>query len=717
MAQRKARDIEEKEEGRRRKKTQPMRDQLKQAAAAEDIQGRQVLARVTAEQASLAKNPQVQGSQRIDAMLELQQSYGNRYVQRVMGQSLPIDHGAINELGRSLASTLVSLPNSSKPSVDSSSVGIEQQSQAALIIQRQAESGKPSSTPHPSPNVEGVEHEVRILLEPSSVQNGLLNLPLDLTVPDLPFLPTIPSTKESAAPEPKAGSATPRSAPVEPKRPKPKAGTTADVLKALTAVPAVATGLKALQTNASEQVKRDFKRLSTGEKIATLSMSVLIGGGALGGILSNPESRRFAFNQLNGKVIKVPGITALGVEFNTKGDNLMLGLHLDVGALLPPSWGFGPSSPKPIGAPPVAVQRQVESTRFQAKLIVNPPDDEYEKEADRVADAVTEASASSVRRQVDEEELVATKQASDIQRQAEEEEEEVQPKLSENQPQMVSEGLEAGINTARGSGQPLPDSVRSSLEPQLGHDFSQVHIHTDAKANKLSQQLGAEAFTTGNDVFFRDGAYQPGSESGRELIAHELTHVVQQGAARVSRQAAETEEAAADPKEEVKKAVGKITTGPKKEDIEELLHWVAKCQLLGFDAEAKKAIDEAAEKASTILKSKIATLDVKSAKEEMVRELLNAAADVMALGGDEKAVESAAKTALDWAEAQLAPVAEKLRTALDRLRATRTAAAAKEAEIAAKEVAIKAADVLLLDEATEALDLLTQWQEESTKPE
>jgi len=316
--------------------------------------------------------------------------------------------------------------------------------------------------------------------------------------------------------------------------------------------------------------------------------------------------------------------------------------------------------------------------------------------------------ASDIQRQVEEEEEeeIQTKM-SRIQRQAEEEEEEeeeIQAKLSENQPQMVSGGLEAGINTARGSGQPLPDSVRSSLEPQLGHDFSQVHIHTDAKANKLSQQLGASAFTAGHDIFFREEAYQPGSDSGRGLIAHELTHVVQQGAARVFRQAAETEGAAADPKEEVKKAVGKITTGPKKEDIEELLHWAAKCQLLGLDAEAKEAIDEAAEKASTILKSKIAMLDVKSAKEEMVKELLNAAADVMKLGGDDKAVESALKKALDWAEAQLASAMRKLETA--------------STEANAREVAIKAADVLLLGgEATEASDLLTQWLEESGKKE
>jgi hypothetical protein len=164
------------------------------------------------------------------------------------------------------------------------------------------------------------------------------------------------------------------------------------------------------------------------------------------------------------------------------------------------------------------VQRLVESTKVQAKLTVDSPDDEYEREADKVADAVTRAPASSVQRQAEPEE------------EEEEEEEEIQPKLSENQPQMVSEGLEASINAARGSGQSLPSSVRTSLEPQFRHDFGLVHIHTDTEADRLVKQLGAQAFTIGNDIFFREGTYQPGSDSGKRLIAHELTHVVQQSA-------------------------------------------------------------------------------------------------------------------------------------------------------------------------------------------
>ena len=198
------------------------------------------------------------------------------------------------------------------------------------------------------------------------------------------------------------------------------------------------------------------------------------------------------------------------------------------------------------------VQRLLNSRAMQAKLTINPPDDEYEREADRVADAVTQppasevqrqpieeeeeelmAKSSQVQRQEEEEEELMMKPVSEIQRQEEEEEEEelLQPKPAGTQPSMVSENLETRINDAIGSGQPLPDSVNTSLEPHFKHDFSQVRLHTDAEADKLSRKLEAEAFTTGKDIFFRNGAYQPDNDSGKRLIAHELTHVVQQKAA------------------------------------------------------------------------------------------------------------------------------------------------------------------------------------------
>jgi hypothetical protein len=86
---------------------------------------------------------------------------------------------------------------------------------------------------------------------------------------------------------------------------------------------------------------------------------------------------------------------------------------------------------------------------------------------------------------------------------------------------------------ARGGGQALDSGTRAGMESSLGADFSGVRVHADAQADSLNQSLNARAFTTGQDVFFKQGTYSPGSSSGRELLAHELTHVVQQNGDRV----------------------------------------------------------------------------------------------------------------------------------------------------------------------------------------
>jgi len=355
--------------------------------------------------------------------------------------------------------------------------------------------------------------------------------------------------------------------------------------------------------------------------------------------------------------------------------------------------------------------------KVQTKLIVNPPDDQYEKEADRVADAVTRTSTSNVQRQEKgpaEEGLITTKRASAIQRQAEEPEEEeeeeepIQAKAVGSRAMEVSAGLEADINAARGGGESLPSSVRGSLEPQLGHDFSKVHIHADATADKLSRQLGARAFTSKDDVFFRDGAYQPGSDSGRGLIAHELTHVVQQGAARVSRQAAETEQTTAKSKEEVQKelkdAVDKLKTKLETKYIKEILRVTAECQAQGMgESSYRWAMEEAVKAASAILKKKTAAADVTPEQQEkMIKELLNVAADVMKLGGDNKAVDSALRKARDLAQAQLTAATKNLKPGSTRAKA--------------KEVANKAVQVQLLGgDATNAVETVMKWEEEAGK--
>lgn len=77
-------------------------------------------------------------------------------------------------------------------------------------------------------------------------------------------------------------------------------------------------------------------------------------------------------------------------------------------------------------------------------------------------------------------------------------------------------------------GQPLDNDVRADMESSLGHDFSDVRVHNDASAHDSAQAVQAKAYTVGSHMVFQRDAYDPGSDEGRHVLAHELTHVVQQ---------------------------------------------------------------------------------------------------------------------------------------------------------------------------------------------
>ncbi|MBD2534948.1 DUF4157 domain-containing protein [Nostoc flagelliforme FACHB-838] len=167
------------------------------------------------------------------------------------------------------------------------------------------------------------------------------------------------------------------------------------------------------------------------------------------------------------------------------------------------------------------------SLRLQTRLTVNQPGDIYEQEADRVAGQVMQRMSESVNRQ-------------SIQREAlPEEKDQLQMKsLADSITPVVqrkggggiaaTSELETSIQQARGGGQLLSDDIRQPMEQAFGTDFSSVKIHTDSRSDHLNQSVQARAFTTGQDIFFRQGEYSPGSDGGKELLAHELTHVVQQ---------------------------------------------------------------------------------------------------------------------------------------------------------------------------------------------
>jgi hypothetical protein len=95
----------------------------------------------------------------------------------------------------------------------------------------------------------------------------------------------------------------------------------------------------------------------------------------------------------------------------------------------------------------------------------------------------------------------------------------------------VNEGVAEDIRSSAGRGAGLDGHTQSFMSSRMGGDFSRVKVHTDKTAVQLSRQLGARAFTTGSDIFFNEGQYQPGSAEGKHLLAHELTHVIQQGSA------------------------------------------------------------------------------------------------------------------------------------------------------------------------------------------
>ena len=102
-------------------------------------------------------------------------------------------------------------------------------------------------------------------------------------------------------------------------------------------------------------------------------------------------------------------------------------------------------------------------------------------------------------------------------------------------PGRLDRELARAIDERRGRGRELDGDARARLEHTMDEDFSDVRVHDDAEAHELSKAVSAEAFTTGSDVFFQAGKYEPSSSAGQKLLAHELTHVSQQrGAARTS---------------------------------------------------------------------------------------------------------------------------------------------------------------------------------------
>ena len=220
---------------------------------------------------------------------------------------------------------------------------------------------------------------------------------------------------------------------------------------------------------------------------------------------------------------------------------------------------------------------------IQPKLTIGQPDDKYEKEADAMADKVvqrlampdvlrkketdvqTKPLASAITPLVqtkcaacEQEEKLQKKEEEDlvpespvelqrkpifesnaqlpdeennnIQRKCAEceKEEKLQAKSVSSEPPAMSSYAESNLNSTKGRGSPIPASTREQMESSFGADFSHVRLHRDSSAVQMSKDLHAQAFTLGSDIYFNSGKYNTDSTGGKHLLAHELTHVLQQ---------------------------------------------------------------------------------------------------------------------------------------------------------------------------------------------
>ncbi|MCM8528772.1 MAG: DUF4157 domain-containing protein [Lentisphaeraceae bacterium] len=208
-----------------------------------------------------------------------------------------------------------------------------------------------------------------------------------------------------------------------------------------------------------------------------------------------------------------------------------------------------------------------QTASIQRKVKIGQANDHYEKEADKVADQVVSSPESSMIKPVQSKvDSISTLQRSEEEEaqtkiQREEEEEAAQPKGEEEEESMQAKGeeeeaqtkvqraeeeeaqakfdkeslqssdFEERLQASKSSGEVLQGEIKGELESKIGADFSSIKIHTGPVADGLSKDIGALAFAVGNHVYFKDGQFDPNSKEGKHLLAHELTHTVQQGAA------------------------------------------------------------------------------------------------------------------------------------------------------------------------------------------
>jgi hypothetical protein len=210
------------------------------------------------------------------------------------------------------------------------------------------------------------------------------------------------------------------------------------------------------------------------------------------------------------------------------------------------------------------MERLLRSGAIQAKVAVGPAHDEYEREADQIAAEVMRMPdpevgltarrttlrvqrACSACEEDQREEQTAQRGTARLQRMCgaceeadAQEEDVVQAKRVSADPPDASPELTSYVDRARGGGEPLTGSTRARFENRFGHDFGGVRVHTDSRSAAAAAEINSYAFTIGSDIHFGAGRFQPGTPQGDRLLAHELTHTIQQTGGRLLTSTTET---------------------------------------------------------------------------------------------------------------------------------------------------------------------------------
>ena len=243
-----------------------------------------------------------------------------------------------------------------------------------------------------------------------------------------------------------------------------RAGSGGDVLGAVLALPRVRAMLDGIKSDFTGGLSTYWAGASTFDRSAFVTGSVVVSSSVIGSIVGFEGPRNFVLPLLNDIVVPVPGLPGYGLEMNFSPDSIMIGAHLDVGQFFPPLFGFGAASFEAIGGPPQPLP----------SFPISPTTD---------GSGGPGGSTSEIAR---------------------------------------------GLAHRSHRGVPLDAATRRWFETESGQALPEVRLHLDPQADRLATTLGARAFTTGRDIFFRSGEYAPERPDGRRLLSHELAHVPQQ---------------------------------------------------------------------------------------------------------------------------------------------------------------------------------------------